>query len=571
MEGNSFEDVQSGIIMGGGRQNVVRANTFSSIDTGINFDARGDGCFNESCYPTCSGGFCGHAAPIWDSINTSIASSNTWLSAFPDIKLLLSGGLGGPHMADGHPGYPMNVNITDNRYDQKAATFKMFLDKGEISDTTMTSRYKAVLRNNSMSSRDDTGGMVFAHPPEKGRWTRVFLTDAAAKGAVCLDGTPGAFYIRTTNANGTAPANAKKWVIFMEGGGWTSSDEASVGRSKTSLGSSKDYGPGSTFNPGYEGGSMFQRPPYDDATVVYNKYCDGGSWTGALSNPPRVVRNTTIYYRGRGLFDGIFDELFSKHDLGAAKEVTFSGCSAGGLTTYVHADAVAATMAARGAPGVKVVAVADAMFSLNHDNLAADGHWPRFMRWVYENMDPSGASVNDDCVTAMAAKYGSPVGNRTEGWRCMFGASIINFLKTPTFVLNSKYDTWQAAQIIGANNVSPPCGGNISSCPPNVTAFWTGYGQEMVRLLDAMPQRHGAYVHNCQSHCQTGNYAPDYDQDTVHDASTGAVSNMGDAVAEWYEAAMAGRPETAKRYIDRCDGLPCEGDICHGVAPGAFR
>ena len=410
------------------------------------------------------------------------------------------------------------------------------------------------------------GACTSPPPPQRANWTRVFLEDAASKGAVCLDGTPGAFYIRTTNHNGTAPANPDKWVIFMEGGGWTNSDHASVGRSRTSLGSSKDYGPGSSFRPGYEGGAMVRRPPYDDAVVVYNKYCDGGSWTGALSNPPRVVENTTLYYRGRGLFDGIFDELYTNHSFDAAKEVTFAGCSAGGLTTYVHADAVAARVKAR-SPNAKVVALADAMFSLNHDDVESDGHWPRFMRWVYSNMDPTGASVNEACVVAMAAKYGVPAGNRSEGWRCMFGASIINYIKTPTFVLNSKYDTWQAGQIISAGK----CGVNISSCPANVTNFWVDYGHKMVTLLDAMPPRHGAYVHNCQSHCQTGSSThgvADYDSDTVHDAVSGASENMGDAVNAWYVAAMAGKPETAKRYIDRCDVLPCPGDTCHGVRAG---
>ena len=407
--------------------------------------------------------------------------------------------------------------------------------------------------------RNSTSGSCASPPPPvSANWTRVFLDDAAAKGAVCIDGSPGAFYIRTTNAAGTALANPAKWVLFMEGGGWTSSDAASVGRSKTNLGSSLNYGPGEHFTPNYEGGEMLSAAPYDDAVVVYNKYCDGGSWTGALSNPPRFVENTTLYYRGRGLFDGIFDELFTNFSLSAAKELTLAGCSAGGLTTYVHADAVAARMKVR-APSAKVVAVADAMFSLNHDDFAADGHWPRFMQWVYMNMDPTGASVDETCVVAMAAKYGVPAGNRSEGWRCMFGAAVVDYIETPTFVLNSKYDTWQAAQIISAGS----CGTNISSCAANVTDFWVDYGHKMVELLDAMPPRHGAYVHNCQSHCQSG-MSPDYNNDTVHDAASGFSSTMGGAVHAWYQAAIAGKPETAKRYIDRCDVLPCPGDICHG-------
>ena len=44
----------------------------------------------------------------------------------------------------------------------------------------------------------------------------------------------------------------------------------------------------------------------------------------------------------------------------------FAGCSAGGLTTYIHADYVTESLKTR-APSAKVVAVADAMYSLNHD------------------------------------------------------------------------------------------------------------------------------------------------------------------------------------------------------------
>ena len=105
-------------------------------------------------------------------------------------------------------------------------------------------------------------------PPPPALQTRVVLTDAAAKGAVCIDGSPGVYYVRTSNNAGTAPADPSKWVVYMEGGGWTSSDSSSVGRSLTDLGSSRGY---PLLFPGAEGGAMFGTPPCDDATIVYNK------------------------------------------------------------------------------------------------------------------------------------------------------------------------------------------------------------------------------------------------------------------------------------------------------------
>ena len=275
-----------------------------------------------------------------------------------------------------------------------------------------------------------------------GNWTRVFLDDAAKKGAVCIDGSPGAFYIRTANAAGV-PSDPNKWVLFMEGGGWASSLDESVSRIEGNLGSSKGYPAVPTH---MEGTGLFSTSPFDTHTIVYNKYCDGGSWSGAVDNPPITYKNTTLYFRGRGLLNGIFNELLGGHGLDKAKEVLLAGCSAGGLTTYIHADWVAETLKTR-APAATVVALADAMYSLNHDDFAGDGHWPRFMQWVYKANDDTGASVNQACVAYMAQKYGVPKGNRSEGWRCMFGAAVAPFVRTPVLILNSKYDLWQVRDL----------------------------------------------------------------------------------------------------------------------------
>ena len=59
----------------------------------------------------------------------------------------------------------------------------------------------------------------------------------------------------------------------------------------------------------------------------------------------------------------------------------------------------------------------------------------------------------------------------------MFGASVAPYVETPTFVLNSKYDTWQAKQIIGAGAFK--CTSNIAGCPAAVKAFWVDYVRQL--------------------------------------------------------------------------------------------
>ena len=67
--------------------------------------------------------------------------------------------------------------------------------------------------------------------------TGFFLTDAAKnKGAVCLDGSPSAYYLSPGSG-----AGADKWYIHMQGGGWCRSLKDCLGRSTTDLGSSKGY------------------------------------------------------------------------------------------------------------------------------------------------------------------------------------------------------------------------------------------------------------------------------------------------------------------------------------------
>lgn len=165
-----------------------------------------------------------------------------------------------------------------------------------------------------------------------GDWTLVKLTAAAqTAGAVCLDGSPAAYYIRAPMNKSASDVDS--WVVFMEGGGWCGSDANCLSRAKTPLGSSTTY---PTNIVSAEGTGLFDQ--FASSTVVYVKYCDGSSFTGDVDTPVSVGSNT-IYYRGKRIFDAVFASLAAA-GLNRADELLFSGCSAGALTTYVHADAV---------------------------------------------------------------------------------------------------------------------------------------------------------------------------------------------------------------------------------------
>eukprot|EP00035_Acanthoeca_spectabilis_P012007 m.211954 g.211954 ORF g.211954 m.211954 type:complete len:139 (+) comp15501_c0_seq1:3066-3482(+) len=77
-----------------------------------------------------------------------------------------------------------------------------------------------------------------AHPQHEpawnaSKWTLVIMNEAVAKGAVCLDGSPGGYYIRPGTPNNS------RWVVFHQGGGWCTNDEGCAARANTALGSSR--------------------------------------------------------------------------------------------------------------------------------------------------------------------------------------------------------------------------------------------------------------------------------------------------------------------------------------------
>ena len=94
------------------------------------------------------------------------------------------------------------------------------------------------------------------------------------------------------------------------------------------------------------------------------------------------------------------------------------------------------------------------------------------------------------------------------------GAAVAPFVETPTFVLNSKYDLWQAAQIIGAGAFH--CGSNISDCPEPMQTFWVDYGMDDDIHKEGLNAPHCCSLSNHGLFC----YCYDFGLTNVYDQST---------------------------------------------------
>lgn len=298
--------------------------------------------------------------------------------------------------------------------------------------------------------------------------------------------------------------------------------------------------------------------------IAYVKYCDGGSFTGDVEAPIVVKseqKNTKIYYRGRRILDALFEELLTSRGLDKASQLLFAGCSAGALTTYVHADYVSALMTRR-VPSVTTVALADAMFSLHHDAFPAivQNYYTQQFTWGYTAWNSS-ASINQRCKAAY--------GGDQSAWQCFHGAIAARYVETPLFIANSKYDTWQSRGVLGLS--MPECAasvatdGTVNLCWTNTSKaraqnqFWLAYGDAMVAALNSslLSQRHAAFLTNCPTHCQTDPTG------FRHPALPG--SSLGAAIQQWYPEAIK-NARNAEWKAPRW--LAVDGDKCV-LAPAA--
>ncbi len=139
------------------------------------------------------------------------------------------------------------------------------------------------------------------------------------------------------------------------------------------------------------------------------------------------VSGTNIYYRGHRILKAMIPAVSAAVNLQSATDVIISGCSAGGLATYLHADEWAAALP----PTTKVAALPDSGFFLDY-NATENGGYGNLMRWVFSAMN----STNGVPAACRAANPDDPA-------KCIFAEHVAPTLKTPFFPLQSEYDSWQ--------------------------------------------------------------------------------------------------------------------------------
>lgn len=261
-----------------------------------------------------------------------------------------------------------------------------------------------------------------------GQMHLIRVYEGISSGAVCLDGTPPAYYLRPGKDLGT-----NRWLLHFNGGAWCFDEAACLERSRGSLGSTKHLPPSPPVIQGINSANEQINPDFYDWNLVWIVYCDGASFTGDREDPV-VVRGENIFFRGKRVLDAVIDDLM-KRGFQNAEGVILTGSSAGSMTAMFAVDRLAERL-----PNVPMHVLSDAGYFIETQQLGGRSVGGLFKK-IYE-MHNSSFGLNQACIQAFGIQ---------NGWRCFLPQHTFKFIKHPVFVLNAAYDVWALLYFVGVD------------------------------------------------------------------------------------------------------------------------
>ncbi|KAL9240741.1 hypothetical protein vseg_014925 [Gypsophila vaccaria] len=331
---------------------------------------------------------------------------------------------------------------------------------------------------------------------------------AASRGAVCLDGSLPAYHIHRGYGSG-----ANSWLIQLEGGAWCESVRSCAYRAKTRHGSSNYMEKFVPFT-GILSNRQTENPDFYNWNRVKIRYCDGASFSGDRPN-----EEAGLYFRGQRIFSAAMEELKSL-GMRHANQALLSGSSAGGMASILHCDEFQ-TLFPR---NIRVKCLSDAGLFLDAIDVA--GH--RTMRKLFAGvvtLHGVGSNLPQSCI------------RRLNPTMCFFPHRVISRVRTPLFIVNAAYDSWQL-QVSLAPTTSDPHGNwyqcklNNERCNSPQIQFLQGFRRQMlgsVRVF-AKFRKNGYFINSCFAHGQTER------QDTWFSHGSPRIGNKGiaESVGSWY-------------------------------------
>ncbi|KAK4273356.1 hypothetical protein QN277_021775 [Acacia crassicarpa] len=334
------------------------------------------------------------------------------------------------------------------------------------------------------------------------------IQNAAAKGAVCLDGSLPGYHLDKGYGS-----RANSWLVNLEGGGWCNNVKTCVYRKKTRRGSSHFMEKEIPFT-GILSNDAAQNPDFYNWNRVKIRYCDGASFAGDGED-----KNAQLQFRGQSIWLAAIAELMSK-GMKYANQAFLTGCSAGGLATIIHCDEFRSLFPMT----TRVKCLSDAGLFLD----VVDVSGGRTLRKMYSGV-----------VGLQGVKKNLPQSctNHLDPTSCFFPQNLIGSVRTPLFILNAAYDSWQIQSSLAPPSADPHgywdhCRLNYAKCTGTQLRFLQGFRNQMLNAVRGFSRSNqdGLFINSCFSHCQSER------QDTWFATHSPAIKNkaIASAVGDWY-------------------------------------
>ena len=179
-----------------------------------------------------------------------------------------------------------------------------------------------------------------------------------------------------------------------------------------------------------------------------------------------------------------------------ATDIVIGGCSAGGLSTWLHADWIKENLLdGVVADDCRVSAIPDRGFFIDSNGIDGISNYSNGMKWVWNNGNMSYGSIDNDCIDAYGGK------DNDESYKCIFAQNIARYVDMPIFVLNSQWDFWAVIFIMfsldetDVNEFGKNFSQIIYSNFFDIDAIANDYNVNVSAYL------HGGYIDSCFHHC----------------------------------------------------------------------
>jgi hypothetical protein len=221
---------------------------------------------------------------------------------------------------------------------------------------------------------------------------------------------------------------------------------------------------------------------------------DGASFSGALTAPHAYNATLSLHFRGRYILQAVLEDLQATLRIGRAREVLLKGCSAGGMATVLHADAVGAQLAAWAAgagTALRYAAAPGAGLFLDQAAYNSSLSFSGLLLWGLRAQNASG-SLGAACLRAHAAAG--------DGELCYLAPHALPYVATPLFLSNSLTDSCALDYLMELG-----CDARVAgNCSSSQLAYVAQYRANMLGVvapvLAAGRGRHGAYLQACWTH-----------------------------------------------------------------------